>query len=322
MICYDTDDRDNKQMSCDVACVGVMVADVLANGVDNSLFDRDMTRVSMVKFATGGDAFNQAFNISSMGYRVKMLGKVGTDSIGNFLVSEAERKGIDTTNIVRDPEHQTSVTIVLIGENGQRNFIGCKFGTNSFLSKTDINLDAFDGAKIVSLGSLYGSLSFTGAETAPIMEEAHNRGCITVADMMHAERGSLEDASLVIKHLDYFIPSEKEALLLTGKEDVEEAAEALLAAGAKNIVIKLGEKGCYVKNHEISEYIPAFKTDVVDTTGAGDAFVSGFITGIIDGAGITDCAVRGCAAGSIAVRDVGATGAITSKSQVLDVIYV
>lgn len=307
-------------MSSDVACVGVMVADVLANGVDNSLFERDMTRVSMVKFATGGDAFNQAFNISAMGYKVKMLGKVGTDSIGNFLVSEAQTKGIDTSNVMRDPDHQTSVTIVLIGENGQRNFIGCKFGTNSFLSKSDIQVDAFDGVKIVSLGSLYGSLSFTGAETAPIMEEAHKRGCITVADMMHAERGSLEDASLVIRHIDYFIPSEKEALLLTGKDDVEAAAGALLDAGAKNVVIKLGEKGCYMRTESLSEYIPAFATDVVDTTGAGDAFVSGFITGLIDGANIKECAIRGCAAGSIAVRDVGATGAIKSKEQVLDVL--
>ena len=304
----------------DVTCVGVMVADVLAKGVDAGVFTRDMTRVPLVKFSTGGDAFNQAVNLSAMNCKVRLLGKVGTDAIASFLIGEAQLRGIDTSMVKRDPDHQTSVTIVLIGEDGSRNFIGCKEGTNSYLTGSDIDTSKFSESKVVSLGSLYGSLSLTGCVAAPVMREAKAQGCITVADMMHAERGSLEDAAQVLPFIDYFIPSETEALLLTKESDVANAASVLLSKGAKNVIIKLGEKGCYVRNSEISTTVPAYTASAVDTTGAGDAFVSGFITGILDNVPITECARRGCAAGSIAVQAVGATGGITSKEQILELV--
>ena len=297
-----------------------MVADVLAKGVDPGVFTRDMTRVPMVKFSTGGDAFNQAVNLSAMGCKVRLLGKVGTDAIASFLVGEAQLKGIDVSLVKRDPDHQTSVTIVLIGENGERNFIGCKEGTNSYLTGTDIDTSKFTESKIVSLGSIYGSISLTGSVVAPIMQEAKAKGCITVADMMHAERGSLEDVAEVLPFIDYFIPSEKEAQLLTKEDDVSKAAEVLLSKGAKNVVIKMGEKGCYIRTSKDALTVQAYPTTPVDTTGAGDAFVSGFITGLLDNLPIAECAKRGCAAGSITVRSVGATGGITSKQQILELL--
>ena len=121
----------------DVVCVGVMVADILAPGVDESIFQREMTRVPL-KLSTGGDAFNQAINISSMGYKVSLCGKVGNDNVGNFLISEANNHKIDTSFISVDKDHQTSVTIVLINDNGERNFIGTSNGTNGFLTSKEL----------------------------------------------------------------------------------------------------------------------------------------------------------------------------------------
>ena len=194
----------------DVVCVGVMVADVLTPGVDQSIFQREMTRVPL-KLSTGGDAFNQAINLSVMGYKVALCGKVGTDSVGNFLISEANRHNIDTSFIALDKDHQTSVTIVLISNNGERNFIGTLNGTNGFLKSSDIDTKIFRSSKIISIGSIYGSLSFTGEEISTILEEAKKMNCITVADMMHADRGSLKDASKSLKFVDFFLPNFKEA---------------------------------------------------------------------------------------------------------------
>ena len=146
----------------DVICVGVMVADVLASGVDNMIFSRDMTRVKDVKLSTGGDAFNQAINLSSMGYKVSLRGKVGSDSIGRYLINEAEFRSIDVKRVSIDGETSTSITIVLINENGERNFIGNANGTNSKLLLKNIDFTSFEDSKIVSLGSLYGSITLTG----------------------------------------------------------------------------------------------------------------------------------------------------------------
>ena len=309
----------------DVVCVGVVVADVLAPGVDRSIFDREMTRVP-IKFSTGGDAFNQAVNISSLGHKVALCGKVGDDNIGSFLISEAKKNNINIDFIMKDSEHQTSVTIVLIDGNGNRNFIGTENGTNAFLKGENIRTDIFSGAKVVSIGSLYGSVSFTGKEVEIVLKEAKKYNCITVADMMHASRGSFDDAALALKYVDYFLPNLEEAKSLTKKSDINEIADQIINAGVFCVIIKLGENGCFVKtkkqnNNDICQYVPAYHTEnVVDTTGAGDALVSGFISGIIDGCDIISAVKRGCAAGCITVQSVGATGAIKNKEQILSIV--
>ena len=97
-------------------------------------------------------------------------------------------------------------------------------------------------------------------------------------------------------------------------------ADVLLSSGLKCVIIKLGSRGCYIKSREmnIETYISAVKVNVVvDTTGAGDALVSGFISGIFDGLSVIDCAKRGCLAASLAIQLIGANGAITSKEQLL-----
>ncbi|EAY18686.1 kinase, pfkB family protein [Trichomonas vaginalis G3] len=306
-------------MSTDVVCVGVMVADVLADGVDNGIFDRDITRVSMVKLATGGDAFNQAINISALGYNVKLCGKVGQDGVGTYLLAEGANHHIDMSSVKTTNEYPTSISIVLINKNGERNFIGNARGTNSSLCSNDIDISCFKGAKIVSLGSLYGSLSLDGEAAKYVLSHAKEVGCITVSDMMHADRHSLEDAKLCLPYIDYFLPNFEEASQLTGKKDLNEIADTLLSLGVKNVLIKLGRDGVFIKNSQLCTKVPAYLTEPIDTTGAGDAMVSGFISGLLDNCDIVDAAKRGCAAGSIAVRSIGATGGIHSKSQLLEI---
>ena len=300
----------------DVVCVGVLVADVLAMGVDNQIFNRDMTRVQSVKLSTGGDAFNQAINLSSLGYKIKLCGKVGNDGIGRFLLNEAEIHNIDIKHITIDQTTPTSITIVLVNQNGERNFIGNANGTNSKLVLENIDTSCFKGAKIVSLGSLYGSLTLTGEVAKIIFQKAKEEGCITVCDIMHSDRHSLEDAKQAFPYIDYFIPNLQEAIELTKENEKEKICEKLHNLGIKNVIIKTGKEGCYLSTSEYNKQIPAFEVEkekVIDTTGAGDAFVSGFITGLLDGIDIEECCKRGCAAGSLAVQSLGATGAIKSK---------
>ena len=309
--------------SSDVVCVGVLVADVLAMGVDDQILNRDMTRVQSVKLSTGGDAFNQAINLSSLGYKVKLCGKVGNDSIGRFLLQEAELHQIDVKHITIDQTTPTSITIVLVNQNGERNFVGNANGTNSRLLLENIDTTCFKGAKIVSLGSLYGSLTLDGDVAKVIFQKAKEEGCITVCDMMHADRHNLEDAKKAFPYVDYFIPNLQEAVELTKENEKEKICEKLHSLGIKNVILKTGKEGCYLSTAEYNKQIPAFtveKEKVIDTTGAGDAFVSGFITGLLDGIAIEECCLRGCAAGSLAVQTLGATGGLQSKEQMLSII--
>jgi sugar/nucleoside kinase (ribokinase family) len=167
-----------------------------------------------------------------------------------------------------------------------------------------------------AVGSLYGT-SLTGAVAGPILAAAKAADCVTVADMMHADRGSISDAAIALRHVDFFLPNEAEATALTQTSDPAAAATVLAAIGVKCVVIKMGTQGCLALCDGDVSYVKGVPAEAVDTTGAGDAFVAGFVSGIADGLGPLECARRRCAAGSLAVRVVGATGWASSKDEVL-----
>jgi sugar/nucleoside kinase (ribokinase family) len=121
--------------------------------------------------------------------------------------------------------------------------------------------------------------------------------------------------------LDWFMPSYDEAVMLSGKNKPEEISMVFSEKGVKNVVIKLGEKGCYVKPFDGSGfYSPAYKAQTIDTSGAGDAFCAGFITGMIKGWGAPDCARFANAAGAGCVSAIGTTAGIKSFDQIKEIM--
>ena len=96
-------------------------------------------------------------------------------------------------------------------------------------------------------------------------------------------------------------------MMAGGIDDVEKMADFFLEAGAKNVAIKLGGDGCYFKNAEEAFYGPAFDIKPVDTTGAGDAFVSGFMTALMLGKSNRECVRYASATGSYACTFIGTT---------------
>ena len=148
---------------------------------------------------------------------------------------------------------------------------------------------------------------------------AKARGCITAADTKHDTYGiKLEGIRASLKHVDYLLPSYEEAAYLTGETDLPGISEALMAAGAKTVVIKLGARGCYLRTDRAAGVIEGFEAAAVDTTGAGDNFVAGFLTGLLGGWDAERCCRFANAVGAVSVTAVGSTAAVKSMAQVMD----
>ena len=137
---------------------------------------------------------------------------------------------------------------------------------------------------------------------------------------MHSNKFNIEELNKILPYIDYFLPNFEESSKITNLFNLIDIANYFLIKGVKNVIIKLGKKGAYIKNNELDLLIPAFEIEPIDTTGAGDAMVSGFISGLLDNCSLIDCVKRGNAAGSINVQFVGANGNIKSKKQLLDVL--
>ena len=125
-----------------------------------------------------------------------------------------------------------------------------------------------------------------------------------------------------MEYIDLFIPSIEEAIMLSGKEEPEEIADAFLAMGVKTVVIKLGKKGCFIKDSVGEKYfIPTYsKIKAVDTTGAGDSFVAGFLTGITKGMGLYESGRFANAVGTHCVMAAGASTGIKSYEEIVKFI--
>ena len=111
----------------------------------------------------------------------------------------------------------------------------------------------------------------------------------------------------------FFSPNENELKLLTGKE-YREGSKVLLKEGAKIVAVKLGKKGCYVTDGKESHLIEPFEVEVVDTTGAGDAFCAGFLYGLIKGKDLYECGKLGNFVASKCITKIGARDGLPKLS--------
>ena len=299
----------------DVLCVGGMVCDLLLSPVGRFIFDQDKSELEVLEQKLGGDAANEAIIFSRYGMKTGLAGEMGDDLTGKGLMEYISACGVDTSNICVRGKTRTSV--VMIQENGDRNFLTFGRNTQTFSLK-DLSMEQLKHTKLVSIGSIH-ILPTLDPDLPEYLKRAQEAGCLTSVDMMKRDpRRPEADLPGIAAHCDFFMPSYIEAVEITGNEVPEEQADIFLGWGAKNVVIKLGEDGCLVKNADECFRTPIFQTrGVVDTTGAGDNFVASFLTGVLQGWSLKKCSEFACAAGSICVEKVGANTAIESMEQVI-----
>jgi sugar/nucleoside kinase (ribokinase family) len=117
---------------------------------------------------------------------------------------------------------------------------------------------------------------------------------------------------------DYFMPSYSESRKLTGETEPEKMVEKFLDKGAGTVIIKMGAEGCFIMNKNEQHMLPAYDVKVIDTTGCGDNFVSGFITGLLEGWDLQRCGLFANAMGSLNSMGLGACSVTKTKGEVLE----
>jgi sugar/nucleoside kinase (ribokinase family) len=178
------------------------------------------------------------------------------------------------------------------------------------LSVDDIDPNAFkrEGAKILLVAGFFVLPGLLDHRLGGVMLNLQNLGIKTVLDVVHSPRMDYPEYLWpVLPRLDIFLCNATEAMRITGKKNYEEAAEELHWRGAQAVVVKLGAKGCYLVDDVDRIYIEGVPVEnVVDTTGAGDAFAAGLISALIEGRDMPEACVAGNQAGAKIVTEMGA----------------
>jgi sugar/nucleoside kinase (ribokinase family) len=301
-----------------IVCLGILVADIVARPL-NALPDRgQLVLVDEMGIHTGGCATNSASALARLGLPVEAIGKVGSDLAGDFVLNAMQERGVGTRGVHRDPLVGTSLTIVLVDPDGERRFVHC-LGANACLTLQDIDLEIIEGASILHIGGALVLPGIDGEPMAELLRKARAAGVVTFLDIVWDDTGRwLEVLEPCLPWVDYFIPSLPEARVMTGLEEPLSIAHNLLARGPNVVGLKLGAQGCLVitQSGEIIS-APAFQVEVVDATGAGDAFAAGFIAGVWQGWPLDKTAHFANAVGALCTTGSGAEGGVLPLSETL-----
>ena len=298
-----------------VLCAGQLAVDVIALPVEDVDYAVDTLLVDRIEMKSGGDSMNVAAGLATLNNDVAFIGRIGNDAFGLFLAQKFQALGIDPKGLIQTKDVPTCSSVVLINGAGDRTFIHC-IGANERFVQEDVTDDQIAKAGIVHMGGTFTMPGIDGEGAAQLFKRARKAGALTSMDVTYdSEHRWMNLIKPSLKDLDFFIPSINEAKYIAGTDDPDKIADVLLSAGVKTAVIKLGAKGCLVANAQTRFRQHGYKANVVDTTGAGDAFVAGFLSGIANALPLQECAKMACAAGSICVESIGAApAAITPEN--------
>jgi len=293
--------------------IGQFVVDVLVKPVRRYPPPDVADIVDSIRLDTGGCTLNAARVLHKLGVPVRLSGPVGDDRLGKFLLTEVAREGMDTSGLKVLPGATTSSSIVLVSGSGERSFFHCP-GATAEMTLGDIDDKDLEWAEIVHLA---GASELNSLDITALLKKVKGLGKIASLDVDYDPSGRW--GTLVrpwLPYLDYFLPSGKEAAAISGRSDMEEILQFFVESGVKTIVVKLGADGCIARSPDGSTLRhPAFSVEVVDATGAGDAFVGGFLAGVSGGRPLEECLRMGCAAGALTVTALGAGAGLKDRHQ-------
>lgn len=237
----------------------------------------------------GGATANVAANLSSLGHKTAFIGKVGSDLCGDFLRKTLESFGVDTRSLISTDEAFTTLAFVALDENGERSFSFARNpGADTLLRYEEIDRETLENLRILHVGSLSTTAEPSRTATFAAMKTAKENGALISFDPNYRESlwpGYEEAASSmreIMKYADMVKMTDQEAEMITGNPEPTEALSLLCKNGVRLAAVTVGPDGAYVAAGGETAYVPADKKDPVDTTGAGDAFWSGFIHAFIE----------------------------------------
>ncbi len=263
-----------------------------------------------LKIIPGGKGANQAVAAARQGANVTMLGRVGKDSFGPFLLNSLKANHVDTSLVLED-DSATGTAIIVVDSNGQ-NSIVLSAGANGKVSAADVDHASFRRFDLLLL-----QLEIPTPAVLRAAQRAHENGLRVLLNPAPAQH--LPDELIALT--DFIIPNETELSLLTSLPindipSAEQAAQTLLTRGAKNVIVTLGEKGALVVTGTQVTQVNTYKVDVVDTTAAGDAFIGGFASTLRSNIELEEAVKYANACGALAATKFGAQPSLPTKEDV------
>ncbi len=274
---------------------------------------------------TAGAETNVAIGLARLGLQVGWCSRLGTDSMGRYLLHAMQAEGIDCSHVVCDASQRTGFLIKGRVQGGGDPEVEYhrKGSAASLLQPEEMDLAWLGSARHLHATGIFAALSKNCLETSIASMEAMRQHGKTISfdpNLRPSLWASADHMRQTINRLalraDWVLPGIAEGRLLTGQDAPEAIARFYLDAGVSLVVIKLGPEGAYWATTTQAAYVPGFPVEhLVDTVGAGDGFAAGVISGMLEGLKVHDAVRRGAWMGARAVQVLGDTEGLPTRAQ-------
>ena len=304
----------------DITFIGTALVDSIVRGLDPEPVSATGYRAESGGLYVGGEAVNGSLAAAKLGLRPRILCSLGLDPAGDLVVSALKEGGVDVSAVLRSPDHPTPVSTLLVREDGSRRSITNAAHRYNF--HPERYGERFARSRALVLGSLFRAPFDDPDVIAGVLNAPEAEGALILADtkLPNFRRLTLKDLGESLPRIDYIFPNEDEGRYCTGQTDPEAMADVFLNFGVKNVIIKLGAKGCFFKNARETIRLDAFPVRAVDATGAGDCFLAGFAASLLAGADHKTALRFANACGALCTTSLGASAGLRDRAQAEELI--
>jgi ribokinase len=269
----------------------------------------------------GGVGANCALALRRWGVSVQLMGCVGADVFGGFLLKTLAARGVNVRCVRRTANAMTGMLYINVTPDGQRTFFGSR-GANQLIGRLGKSQ-----SKLLERARAAGLMGYSflnaGSEAVArqVIAAVHrNDGWVSLDAGMEPSKRVPKKILKAAKSVDVFFVSDEEAEALTGHRKPTKAFDCLLRLGIPSVVMKLGKRGCLIADGRTVWQVPSFSMRAVDSTGAGDAFTAAFLQARLRSWPFAEAALAANAAGAAAASVVGAGERLPSRQQIVRVL--
>lgn len=299
----------------EIGCAGILVEDTFCGPMRELPRAGQLLAIDGMPVKAGGCAANVAIDLARQGFAVDVLGCLGPDDAARALQANLEQRGVNCGAVVRTDRFPTSRTVILLVEGEDRRYLHV-FGANRAFTVGHIPRDWVAGLKLFYLGGLFVMPGIDLDELRGLLEFARAKGVTTVVDVVIPQSwNEREKLKALLPHIDYFLPNDDEARVITGAADAPGQLRFFHANGARTVIITQGKAGAIAGRDGRYWRCGTYPANVVDPSGSGDAFGAGVITAIRRGKSLPDLLRHGSALGASATRAVGTTDGVFTPAE-------
>lgn len=306
----------------DILVVGEVNPDVIVADPDpRPAFGQAERMVREIHLTIGSSSAIMACAAARLGLRVAVVGVVGDDVFGRFMVDAVRAHGVDVSAIRVAPDTPTGASVIL--SDGRDRAILTARGTIGAITAEDVPPALLARARHLHIGSWFLQSGLRPGILG-LLAAARDAGLTTSLDPNWDPEERWESGLReMLPKLDLVFPNDVEAMGIAGTDDVEAAAVALARIGAGSrgegplVVVKRGLDGALIASADrVTERVGAYPVDAIDTTGAGDAFDAGFLAGWLEGRSDADALCLAAIGGALSTRAVGGTDGQASRAEI------